>query len=172
MNSLTDQVVVIKIALSDHFGKEKIFLSSENQGDHRMTIATGDVRQAEVVTVMTLDNCLRQNPLFKPPYLIKIDVQGHEIRILSGADSTLRQPVLICMEVWPWALQLVGDTLADLEVLRTKYNFSAYRLHKTYLEPVPELQKFSESLPTHKDFECEMVLTNLDVGNFKVVVRA
>lgn len=57
--------------------------------------ASGDNRRT--IQSITLDSYLEQNPLPKP-YLLKIDVDGNELAILSGATNTLKDCSIVVIE--------------------------------------------------------------------------
>lgn len=90
LNSLT-QVTLSPFALSDRCGSQMMD-TSINSSQGRLA-ASGDLE----VETHTCD-CLVETQGFSPPDLIKIDVEGHEGRVLKGAQRTLERykPVVIC----------------------------------------------------------------------------
>ena len=50
------------------------------------------------VPAVTLDRLVEQTQA-QPPFLIKVDVQGAELDVLAGAQTTLRHAELILLEV-------------------------------------------------------------------------
>jgi FkbM family methyltransferase len=61
-------------------------------------VLKGDTAETRVVPVVTLDALCRELQL-KPPYLLKIDAEGAEIRVLAGATATLPETAAAILEV-------------------------------------------------------------------------
>lgn len=60
----------------------------------------GDAEHRDIPTV-TLDSVIRDYAL-PGPFVIKMDVEGHELHVLRGASETLRQTELIMLEISVW----------------------------------------------------------------------
>ena len=90
LNSLT-QVTISPFALSDRCGSQRMDISI-NSRQGRLS-ASGDLK----IETHTCD-CLVETQGFKPPDLIKIDVEGHEGQALEGMQRTLERykPVVLC----------------------------------------------------------------------------
>lgn len=91
-------VRVCPLALSDHQGQSLLHVDSANPTPNA-TLGTLDTQQHSqpyMVETMPLDTWLAQNPV-SPPALIKVDVEGHEFAVFTGAEQTLRRhrPALI-----------------------------------------------------------------------------
>ena len=63
--------------------------------------AVGELREAPSIT---LDRIVAENDLPKP-YLVKIDVEGHELSVLKGATQCLKDAEMVIMEIGTWAEQ-------------------------------------------------------------------
>jgi FkbM family methyltransferase len=87
-------VEVIRTALSDSLGERDFFHDLENPGLSRLSDAAQSVphKNALTVTARTLDSYGIQDIS-----LIKIDVEGHELEVVKGAQATLlrERPVLL-----------------------------------------------------------------------------
>jgi FkbM family methyltransferase len=78
------------------------------------------------IRLTTLDHIL---PLGRPVDLIKIDTQGHELRVIRGATNLLRRPRYlgvrtIVFEFYPPAMRLLGDDPVVLLELLHSHGFS------------------------------------------------
>lgn len=118
LNNLSN-VVLIPKALSNKSGKIKLFLDGTNLGN--MSFAAQNISDdgGEIdVETITLDDYLGG----QKADFIKIDVQGAEGLVLSGAERTLRtSPLKILMEFWPYGLKNLGvDPPALLRGLENK----------------------------------------------------
>ena len=54
--------------------------------------------------MVSLDDYLRQNPGPEPPYFLKVDIDGHEMKVLHGAAETLKQTSVVMIEAQGGAL--------------------------------------------------------------------
>jgi FkbM family methyltransferase len=72
---------------------------------------TGGTRETQTVMTITLDWAI---PFFRPPNILKIDVEGAETEVLSGATRLLQEvrPIIIC-EVGERSSAAVGSLLHD-----------------------------------------------------------
>lgn len=106
-------VTVNDWALADREGTERLFLSGENLGDHRLFDSL-DGRISTVVAVGRLDDYVGIDP--GRPLVIKMDVQGGELRVLSGAQRVLSDhpnEVVILAEIWSKGLRATGGSVED-----------------------------------------------------------
>lgn len=80
-------IIPLNIALFNHEGYEKLFLSSFSSS-HSLSPKKDTISSIEV-PVKTLDNLLKELN-FNTVDIIKIDTEGAEIPILKGAEKTLK----------------------------------------------------------------------------------
>jgi len=113
-NRLTGRVTLWSVAASDRSASARLYLDLKTA---RTTSLNADayspdaqVRQPLAVGTARLDDLITQ-----PPQFIKIDVEGAELAVLSGASGLLRDyhPVLL-VEVLPDNLPSVTDLLVSL----------------------------------------------------------
>lgn len=98
-------VETVNLAVSDKAGTARLFLSEENQGDHRI-YNFGNKRQSIEVKTVSLDDFLKNQRID----FIKIDVEGAEPLVFAGMTEILKNnpQVLIMMEFWPHGLRMAG----------------------------------------------------------------
>ena len=88
------------IALSDHSGAAEMFATHDAWGSSLLDRGEiPEVKERVVVPLHTLDEFVREHSL-PLPQVIKLDVQGAERRILSGAQQTIRTADILFMETW------------------------------------------------------------------------
>lgn len=106
LNNITG-VEVHRVAVSDEAGQGTLYRGNFNAGAHSL-LAKPDLKAGVQVRVTNLDELLRGEAT---PKLIKIDVQGLELRVLGGMTELLsrsgRQPYIL-MELSPVDLALSG----------------------------------------------------------------
>ena len=113
-------VRLVNAGLSNHSAKAAIYSMPNNAGN---SITTGSGKKPHVkhhvfsaqyrrhdIYVTTLDQSV-----YEPVGLWKIDTQGHELRVLKGAQHFLgnRMPV-IKLEFYPPGMRAIGDEPVDL----------------------------------------------------------
>ncbi len=87
LNGLSGRVTTHNVALGSEHGTARF---TENLGTENHLISNGDESGTREVRVESLDATLAGSK----PTLLKIDVEGFETKVLSGARHTLREPSL------------------------------------------------------------------------------
>jgi len=88
---------LIAAAVSETSGEVSLQLSTIIPGlpiSHSWMV---DGAGARTVPMVSLDDYLRNHPS-ESPYLLKIDIDGHEMRVLRGASETLAQTSIVMVE--------------------------------------------------------------------------
>lgn len=109
-------VELVNSAVSDKDGSLRLFVSSENAGDHR-SYDSGDGRPSYNVPCVRLDTFL--NCRNKPISFIKMDIQGAEFAALNGMQETLNKNhgLTLVTEFQPNSLEdfgVSGQAVLDL----------------------------------------------------------
>ncbi len=86
------------LAASDHVGTVNFHLDSSNPLGGGANSTQG-IKHSQVVPSNTIDKVVSGRNLVGP-FMLKLDAQGHEVEILSGARDTLNQTKVIVMEVY------------------------------------------------------------------------
>lgn len=81
-------------------GQAEILVSPGITGStmHTSALGQGDTR---TVPTVTLDTLVERHGL-RPPFLVKLDVEGHELEVLKGATRTLPETEVVVSEVSIW----------------------------------------------------------------------
>jgi FkbM family methyltransferase len=123
-NGLTTRVQAEQVAVSDTVGHATLALSARNSGDHRLTDDPRLLKKRDTVKVSTktIDSLVDQSGHSPEDLgLIWIDAQGHEARILGGAQRALAAGVGVVCEFAPalldgsGSLEALTSLLAGLE---------------------------------------------------------
>lgn len=118
------QIDVRKLALSSETGKAVLHVESAgNVGAATLRHTAGDAME---VDMDTLDNQLVGQA--GPPALMKIDVEGAEIRLLEGAQRTLAEVPRIVMEVSEFSLTQFGGSKDRLYDIMNKQGYCAHTI--------------------------------------------
>jgi FkbM family methyltransferase len=103
------------IAVSDTCSEAVLYSRGGIDSQASLTQQPNNDESTRTQTI-SLDEYLARHPGYVPR-LIKIDVEGAEIKILKGARTVLESDAVILCELHPNAWQQFGDTFADLKML-------------------------------------------------------
>jgi FkbM family methyltransferase len=140
-----DNITVVEAAAADRPSRGML-LPSDWVGCSGSIGAVVTDRASDPVRVVTLDQELGD----MTPSVIKIDVEGGELRVLRGMERLMACPALRCIvvEVHPPQMARLGDDPDQLLALLRNHGF---RTHLISMEkqtgPLPELREFAGSLP-------------------------
>ena len=85
INNLHDRVVVEDMAVSDHVGSTKFYLSTESEVN---SLHNHEGSKAISIKTTTLDSYAKKLKI-DHIHVLKIDVEGHELAVISGSKSLL-----------------------------------------------------------------------------------
>lgn len=123
INGLADRVVLVSKALSDRSQQLPFFVNLGDRG--RSSLYQQSPRtQIRTVDCVSLDDALPKNVSVD---LIKMDIEGGEIRALRGMERTLSRAksLVMCIECNPQALRLAG---ARVDVLIQELQSLGFRV--------------------------------------------
>lgn len=145
------QVEPINAAVGSDTGEIVLFESDELNVDHRV-YDTGENRRQIRVRCWALDDYIQPAQRVN---LVKIDVQGFELRALRGAERVLKSNagIVVLLEFWPHGLHTAGDQPAALvDYLSKECGFQLYGIESR------RLQLFDpRSLNEHPESYCNVV---------------
>jgi FkbM family methyltransferase len=128
LNGLADRTTIVPLCMGDAETTVTLHRDKTNQGNH--SIAAGNIvseRDSVDVRCTTLDSLLATYAMPRVD-LIKMDVQGSELRVLKGAAKTLaaHPEAKIIIEFWPFGLRNAGAEPEEvLKILRDAgYHFT------------------------------------------------
>src|SRR5262249_5001922 len=137
LNMVDEQTELHHAAVSNMAGRFP-FLAN---GSSEARLVSSDRERTEFVEVVTLDEIFAQQRID----ILKIDVEGHEEKVLRGGQMLLRQrscrPRAIFIEVHPYAWSSIGTQSADLLNL---LNSAGYRVQSLHGEPVHSIERYGE----------------------------
>jgi FkbM family methyltransferase len=115
-----------QLAVGDKSGESSLYLSDELNVDHRTYPVGTDFREAIQIQSIALDD------YFKPEQrvdLIKMDVQGFELKALRGAERVLTEniEIMLLLEFWPYGLHQAGDSAEQLLGFLSEREFSFFQ---------------------------------------------
>jgi FkbM family methyltransferase len=122
-----EAVLVSPVALSDRAGEAVLHVPASFDRSWS-SLDEGKYEEGRPVTVTAarLDDELSRHGL--RPALVKIDVEGHELRVLEGMERTLDdRPAILC--------EVSERTAADAWDMLTRLGYESYRVRRTRLEP-------------------------------------
>lgn len=127
---LLDRAAVMNVALSDSSGLVKFFVSNEPHNSGVAGLGHSHNRHTFPIMVQshTGDNLIASNAC-PPPDLIKIDVEGFEINVLKGLESTLtRTHPTIVFEHALYRLEEVNRPVDEVTSFLRGIGYEVYRI--------------------------------------------
>lgn len=110
------QLALVEAALSDENGETRLYLGGKS-GWHSLEPGQSPERPSVAVRQCRLDDYLDAHHIDRRIHLMKIDVEGAELRVLRGAERTLRRKdVCLVMDLHP---HLGVDPSEVVEFLRS-----------------------------------------------------
>lgn len=127
-----------QLAVSDKTGESLLYISKELNVDHRAYPTEGETRKAISIQSTTLDNYF---PPGERVDLIKMDIQGYELRALLGAERVLvdNPETKLLLECWPYGLRAAGDSAQALLSFFRQHGRAIFRIEGKTLVQCEEL---------------------------------
>jgi FkbM family methyltransferase len=117
LNALDQMASTFQTAVSDTTGTVEFELSTQNIGDHRVSLTKEDgafdekTRNRITVSRAPLDDLLATAGITNSEVaLLWTDTEGHEDAVLAGASGLIASDVPVFLEFWPYALERSGGT--------------------------------------------------------------
>ena len=149
-------------AVGDHAGVARLDINEAHIADHRVGIdgksswAGRTGTRSEVVPLLTLDDYFENTLAREPVSFIKIDVQGHELKVLKGARKLLsaNPAAAIALEYDPVRLREVGDSPESLLAYLSTQGMKLYECSGE-LRPITSPMQLDQ-LTSSKDY-CDLL---------------
>lgn len=130
------KVIAERVALSDRKGEAVLHKNPENKGDNRL-YQDPLCQETERVNIITLDELCRRHGI-RNIDIMKMDVQGMEMRVLSGAREILQESLqcFLFMEFWASGIERAGDSPAAVFEFFEELKFNVYELRGKQVLPI------------------------------------
>ena len=126
-------ITVLTQPLSDRAEQVAFYLNADNSGGNALwnpalwpdNTKSRELQQQEIMSAQRLDFYQIKNPR-----LIKIDTEGAETKILTGAEQTIREykPPFILAEINVFGLQQLGSSSQQLRELMRDFGYETFLL--------------------------------------------
>jgi FkbM family methyltransferase len=124
-HGVAERIELHELALSNEAGEVMFRLCADNSGDHHVVAAAGAPADDVVhVRGARLDDVIDASALPKP-IVLKLDLQGAEVKALIGAARTLPHVAAVVLEYWPAGVLRAGDQPELLETLLSGFGNAA-----------------------------------------------
>lgn len=122
-----ENVIPLNKAVSNKSGTAKLFLCSDNKGDHRLWPSCEDREWVEV-EIISLDKFFESYDTKID--VIKMDIQGGEMAALQGMDKLIMRNLnlKIITEFWPSGIEETGFLATEFLNKLIKYDFKLYHI--------------------------------------------
>jgi len=139
-------VVPIRKAITDRTGTIKLSLADDPSGHSIGQIDRAHARGVMMVDSVTLDEFLKQN--ITPIDVIKMDIEGAEMRALDGMENIIRQnpDLKIITEFCPFYMEKCGSSAATYFERLKSHGFKIYVIdeHRQCLEMVSNVKQVTK----------------------------
>ena len=127
-----------QLAVSDKAAESLLYISKELNVDHRAYPTEGETRTAISIQSTTFDNYFQPGERVD---LIKMDIQGYELRALLGAKRVLvdNPEIKLLLECWPYGLRAAGDSVQALLSFFRQHERAIFRIEGETLVQCEEL---------------------------------
>lgn len=129
-------VVPVRKALAHREGRRPLFLyPDKNRGRHSLVEIPGSADRVEVPTTTLEGFWSRRGLGDRPLRLLKVDVEGYELRVLEGAGGLLDRCAVVVTEYAPELLRRAGTEPTRLLEMLDERGFGPHRPGPAGLEP-------------------------------------
>lgn len=128
-NNCQNRVIVFPIILSDENRNAQFFISPmENPGKNSILNRAGSSLLKEMIPARRFDHLIHDN-LLTNVRVVKIDVEGAEIKVLEGIGKAISKmdDVVFIVEISPSLLVCSGKTADDIYMFFKKHGFTWQR---------------------------------------------
>lgn len=153
-------VILVKKAVSNETGSARLFINNENTGDHRI-FDTDNHRKSITIEQTTLDDYFKKLP--QRVDLIKMDIQGSEMKALLGAQTVLKKnkQLKLITELQPGYILQSGQKPKDYLAFIRRHGFNIYIIDEI-VKKLELVKSDKKLLDTYPDTEIsETNFTNL-----------
>jgi FkbM family methyltransferase len=131
-------VVPVQKAISSETGSAKLFLDKNNLGGHSLSEANVTKAAAVSVELTSIDDFFKNTNVKVD--IVKMDVQGSEMKVLEGMTKTIENEALIILtELWPAGLRNAGVPAEAFLDKLVKSGFTIYKIAQI-IEPIDAAQ--------------------------------
>ena len=118
-------VTVFPAALADTPGSTELFVAEAEAGSGTHTLAPDQVGDESITVDVATGDALLADGEIPDPTVAKLDVQGAELLVLRGLETTLAEGALdvIYLEIHPNQIEKLGGSVDDLQALLADHGF-------------------------------------------------
>lgn len=148
LNNYSHIVKVIDTALSDTESEIEMYLGdASNMGTSSFARPKNFSGKSETVKTLLLDNLIKRDNLYKLPDVLKIDVEGAELKVLRGMNTLLStNSIDIFVEIHDWTLKKQGDSAKQVFDYLASLSYKGYLIRRKGLIPIDKNIPQKESL--------------------------
>jgi FkbM family methyltransferase len=162
-NDLSSCVHILEAACSDTNGKADLWVTSGNQGDHRLARASHAPTTHESilqVETLSLDAAMdRANVSPEEISMVWVDTQGHEPGVLAGAAEVIAGGAPFCIEYWPSQYSEARSLDVLLGIVETSFvSFLDLGAADQGVRPVSDILRLTDDLVATPTGQTDIIL--------------
>jgi FkbM family methyltransferase len=139
LNALAN-VVVQRLALGAAPGEGVLYLSPDNLGDHSLVRLPN--RSSQPIELTSVDVYRRSRCHGTSVRLVKIDVQGFEMKVLRGMRESLEERAVenVLVELYPSRMVVAGDSITQLPQWLSELPYQAEIVSQSFYPQLASLE--------------------------------
>lgn len=165
LNSYENRVIENPIAVVDYETILELHVPSSRANTGWASIVPTPLRKNSIkVQAINLDTYIQKNDI-QNINLIKMDIEGAELRALHGMSTILsgNEPPMIYFEINPFLLEKQGINPIDVKQYLVRFGYRLFKLrHKTLV---------SVSADTSENSLCNILATKRSIQSIELIVR-
>ena len=122
-----ENIILKNLAISDIDNKKLTFNESIYDWESSLTHSNFVENRLTTINTTTIDSTLKEHSLYDRFLFIKLDIEGHELKAIKGAEDTIKnyKPIII-IELSKYIFENDNNSFSFLENFLVKFDYRIY----------------------------------------------